>query len=972
MNAVPNQSVPRHLDAFEFVRSQRIANLDLTVQEFRHRITGAVHYHLDMPHQENVFMVAFRTMPQDSSGVAHILEHTTLCGSERYPVRDPFFLMIRRSLNTFMNAFTASDYTAYPFASENKQDFINLLDIYLDAVFFPLLDPLDFAQEGHRVEFSTPDDPNSDLVYKGIVYNEMKGDQSSAVSQLYEVVKAALFPTSTYHHNSGGDPDEIPNLSYEDLVSFHRSHYHPGNAIFMTFGDIPAVEHQQIFEQKALARFHDQGQRIEVGAEIPLTETVRTEQGYAVSGDTEKQTHVVMGWKLGPNTDLEALIKCNLLSDVLLDTSASPLRLALENTKLASAPSPLCGLEETNYEMSFFCGVEGAEREDADAIEAMILETLEKVAKEGVPVDRIEACLHQIELSHREIGGDGYPFGLQLMFSCLAATIHRSDPIGLLDLDPVLKSLRSEISDPDFIPGLVRTYLLDNPHQVRVTLYPDPDAATNKERATADKLANIQAELTPEQSQNIVQLSQQLEARQNREEPVDLLPKVGLADISPRRISPEGQVTTMPNGMRLTHFSTGTNGIVYEQQIARLPDFAPTLRPFLQVYGQVVTEIGSGHRDYLETQHLQHSVTGGLGCYSSIRGTIDDPNQLQGYHILSSRSLTKNISAMNQLLADTCFSPGFNERNRVRDLVNQLRIRREASIGNNGHGLAMTAAAAYFRPVPALNHQLNGLAGTAWLKALDQSLDRDAALDQMLDSLIGINQGLANAERQLLLISEDASDVVPSLMDCWPAIHNADAAQLAFVPADVPQHQAWVTATEVNHCAEVFPTVAENHEDSAALTVLAGILRNGFLHRAIREQGGAYGGGATHDGANGLFRFYSYRDPNLEKTFDAFAASIHWVLSNDIPFDLVEESILGIVSSIDAPGSPSGEARQAFHQTLFGRTNEHREQLRRRIINTQVDDIKRVAETYLCGESSRAVVTRNQGSLVSTYHIEEI
>jgi len=964
---------PLHHEAFSFIRAHHISNLNLTVQEFSHGRTGAIHYHLDMPHQENVFLVAFRTVPKDSTGVAHVLEHTTLCGSEKYPVRDPFFLMIRRSLNTFMNAFTASDYTAYPFASENKQDFNNLLDIYLDAVFFPTLDPMDFAQEGHRIEFAIPDDPDSDLIYKGVVYNEMKGDQSSAVSQLYETIKAELFPTSTYHHNSGGNPEQIIDLTYEGLTEFHKTHYHPGNAIFMTFGDIPAIDHQVNLEAKALGRFDSAGTHVEVLPEINLTETCRVEHPYAISeGEDSKESHVVMGWKLGPNTDLEALIKCNLLSDVLLDTSASPLRLVLENTPLAAAPSPLCGLEEANFEMSFFCGVEGAKRGDADAIEQLILDTLEDVAKNGVAEDRIEACLHQIELSHREIGGDGFPYGLQLMFSCLAATIHRSDPIALLDLDPVLSKLRTEISDPDFIPGLVRTYLLENTHRVRLTLYPDEDVIAQRESALSEKLANIKAKLSVEEIDSMVQRSAALEARQNREEPVHMLPKVGLSDISPRRLSLESAQITLPNGIALSHYSTGTNGLAYEQQIADLPDMSEELRQFLQIYSQIVTEVGSGNRDYLDTQHLQHSLTGGLGCYSSIRGAITDPDQLVGKFVLSSRSLMKNLDAMNGLLADTFFTPGLGERNRIRDLVNHLRIRREANIVNNGHGLAMTAAAAYFRPVPALNHELNGLAGTVWLKALDQELNDDEPLDALLDKLAELNGCLGSGSRQLLLITEGDLPNLSSFSDPWRNAGTTVNTVLTAPEIVVPRHQAWITTTDVNYCAEVFPTVPEAHRDSAALTVLAGVLRNGYLHRAIREQGGAYGGGATHDGANGLFRFYSYRDPNLDKTFESFHGSIDWVCNSDIHFDLVEEAILGIVSSIDAPGSPAGEARQAFHQTLFGRTPQHREAMRKRIIETTVDDIKRVAELYLTTESSRAVVTHNRSKLDGAFSVNQI
>ena len=241
--------------SFEFIRRQPVESLNIVLEEYRHRKTGAQHIHIAADNNENVFLVALRTVPKDSRGVAHILEHTALCGSEKYPVRDPFFMMIRRSLNTFMNAFTSSDWTAYPFASQNSKDFNNLLDVYLDAVFFARLDPLDFAQEGHRVEFEIADDSNSPLVYKGVVFNEMKGAMSSVPSQLWHTLCHHLFPTTTYHYNSGGEPKDIPDLSYQQLTSFYKSHYHPSNAIFMTYGDLPAQELQQQFEEKALHRF---------------------------------------------------------------------------------------------------------------------------------------------------------------------------------------------------------------------------------------------------------------------------------------------------------------------------------------------------------------------------------------------------------------------------------------------------------------------------------------------------------------------------------------------------------------------------------------------------------------------------------------------------------------------------------------------------------------------------------------------
>ena len=411
----PAQAKSRAHPAFNWIRSERIESLNVTVEEYQHVKTGAMHYHIDADNSENVFLVAFRTVPMDSTGVAHILEHTALCGSKKYPVRDPFFMMIRRSLNTFMNAFTSSDWTAYPFSSQNKKDFNNLLDVYLDAAFFSRLDELDFLQEGHRVEFREPDNPQSELEFKGVVYNEMKGAMSSPVSVLWQTLSEHLYPTTTYHYNSGGEPQDIPDLTYQQLKGFYRTHYHPTNAIFMTFGDIPAFEHQQQFEDKALRHFDRLDVNIHVDDERRFSSPAVVEDVYAfdaVEGTSQDhKTHHVLGWLLGHSTSLDEVMKSNLLSHVLLENSSSPLRKALETTSLGSAPSPLCGLEDSNYEMCFMCGIEGSEPDDAEAFEKLVIDVLQDVAENGVPQEHLEAVLHQLELSQREIGGEGYPYG---------------------------------------------------------------------------------------------------------------------------------------------------------------------------------------------------------------------------------------------------------------------------------------------------------------------------------------------------------------------------------------------------------------------------------------------------------------------------------------------------------------------------------------------------------------------------------
>ena len=946
---------------FEFIRVQPIESLGIEVAEYRHRVTGAIHYHIAAEHQENVFLVALRTVPKDSTGVAHILEHTALCGSERFPVRDPFFMMTRRSLNTFMNAFTSSDWTAYPFASQNRKDFANLLEVYLDAVFFSRLDPLDFAQEGHRLEFSQADDAASPLTFKGVVFNEMKGAMSSATSVLWQTVSKYLFPTTTYHFNSGGEPDCIPDLSYEELLAFYRTHYHPSNAVFMTFGDIPAAEHQERIEALALSRFQPLAESITVADEQRYHAPLRVEEAYALDEpESRAKTHLVMGWLLGHSINLEEQLEAHLLSRVLLDNSASPLRYALESSELGKSPSPLCGLEDSNREMSFLCGMEGTEPERADAIEALILRVLEEVAAQGVPLEQVEAVLHQLELSQREIGGDGYPYGMQLILAGLSTAVHRGDPIELLNLDPVLARLRQRIQDPGYIPSLVQRLLLDNTHRVRLCLRPDAGLGKRRDAAEVARLATIKAQLDDAQKQQIIDQAQALEARQQQLDDESILPRVGLEDVPETVRIPEGQRDELSCGTRV-FYGQGTNGIVYQEVLLEMPQLTEAELQLLPLYALCVTELGVGERDYQQTQNWQSAVSGGLNAFATVRGGIDDVQQVRGYFTLSAKALNRNLAPTAELLRDTLFEIRFDELSRIRELVAQQCARKQQSITGSGHALAMMAATSELCPTALLAHRQRGLAAIGYLKTLDASLDDPQALQAFADGLRQLHQKLMEAPRHFLCVAEAElqAGVDQVLTEVWPA-RSAPAAFQPFGldPISRAVQQVWSTSTQVNFCAKAYPTVAVEHPDSAALLVLGDFLRNGFLHRAVREKGGAYGGGAGQDSSSAAFRFYSYRDPRIEGTLADFDASVQWLLATAHPANKLEEAILGVVSSIDKPGSPAGEAKQAYHSALFGRTPAQRRAVRARILKVTLEDLQRVARTYLVDQpASVAVIT---------------
>ena len=951
--------------AFEFVRSQTIDALKISVEEYRHKVTGAQHIHMVADNQENVFLVALRTVPQDSTGVAHILEHTALCGSEKYPVRDPFFMMVRRSLNTFMNAFTSSDWTAYPFASQNQKDFNNLLDVYLDAVFFSRLDELDFAQEGHRIEFAETDNPDSDLVFKGVVFNEMKGAMSSVPSQLWHTLCKYLYPTTTYHFNSGGEPEDIPNLTYEQLKDFYRTHYHPGNAIFMTYGNIPASVHQEKFERQALSRFEKLEHIISVPDEKRYHAPIAVEEFYPVEDDDDiaNKNHIVLAWLLGKTTDLEESLEAQLLSNILLDNSASPLQQVLETTDLGQAPSPLCGMDDSSREMAFVCGLEGCALENADKVEELIFTTLTSVAEKGIPSSQIAAALHQLELQQREVGGDGYPYGLQLILTSLTSATHRGDPIALLDMDAALKNLHEKIQQPDYIPGLVKKWLLSNNHRVRLILKPDAELNTRVKNAETAKLTNIKAKLTAAEKQNIIARSHALQARQLQEDDETILPKVGLEDIPKHLHYTAGTHETL-NGYPLRCYSAGTNGLVYQQITFKMPALTNEQTKLLPFYCSFLTELALGEKNYLDVQRWQAEVVGGIRAFSSIRGTGDDVQKIDAYITLSAKALNRNQLAMSQLMQATLKEVRFDEHERLRELIAQKRARSEQSVTGHGHSLAMTLASAGMSPAAKLAHQLGGLTGIAELKSIDNQLDDKNNLIGFAQALAGIHQLMMNAPLQFLIVGEEEHlDIYrASLASLWLAKAPTDNfASFATPQVNEQIKQAWLTNTQVNFCAKAYPTVPADHPDAAPLTVLGGFLRNGYLHRAIREQGGAYGGGASQDNTIAAFRFYSYRDPRLTETLNDFDTCLQWLQETKHSHQALEEAILGVIGSIDKPGSPAGEAKTTYQAELFGRTREKREAFRNRIVRVTIEDLLRVANQYLVADKASVGIVSHTG-----------
>ena len=934
---------------FNLEDQKYIKLLDLNAQIYTESKFNCKHIHLDSKSDEKVFMVAFRTIPEDSTGVAHILEHTALCGSKKYPVRDPFFMMIRRSLNTFMNAFTSSDWTAYPFATQNDKDFNNLLSVYLDSSFFPNLDELDFLQEGHRLEFSESNNLDSDLEIKGVVFNEMKGAMSSISSQLWHGLSRHLYNSTTYKHNSGGDPENIIDLTHDYLVDFHKKHYHPSNATFFTFGNVNPTEIQDFINKNVLENFEPSDEIIGVKNEDRISEPKTITEYYNPMPEDEENHHVVLSWLLGESHNPVELLESYLVSNILLDNSASPLRKTLENTKLGKSLSPLTGLEADHKELVFAAGLEGVGSNKQIDVEKLILDCLKDVVSKGISEELVQSSLHQLEIKQREITGSGMPYGLQIMLSCLPACIHNDDPLKVLDLDSSFDVIKENLKKERYIEKLIEDKIINNQHRINYCLAPDINFNSKKEKKIQEKISEKSKNLSANDKKRIIELAKNLKARQEKSDNPEILPKVTKEDIPKSREYAKSQ--SFEDDNKNFYYKVGTNGITYHSIILPCDPLTQDEFKIASLFTNTLTDVGIGDKSYEDIQKIQSAVTGGISASFTLI-----PNENQSAHSLglkiTSKSLEENENKMQDLMIDTAKNSNFSDKNRIKDMLNFISSDNEKSLIQNGHVLSMSNAAAQINNISSTNDFASGLNFITNTNSLSKNIEKDSNLDQYIEILNSIKNKIC----PIPSYSFTASSLNLDQSQINFSFDNQDNGFNVQNYFDIQQESiGWITGAQVTYCAEAFPTVDFFHDDAPVLSVLGAVLRNGYLHSAIREKGGAYGSGAMQDSNNRVFKFFSYRDPRCSETFEEFKKSREWSLKN-ISQEQLDEGILGIISSIDKPLSPFGEAMSDFSMNLDKKDLEARLRIRSLVKNCTLDDLINVSQKYLFNESKRSII----------------
>jgi presequence protease len=964
---------------YRLQRVEPLKEIAAIFYELEHLPTGARHVHIGNSDSENTFSVAFKTVPSDSTGVAHILEHTVLCGSAKYPVRDPFFSMLKRSLSTFMNAFTSSDWTMYPFSTQNRKDFYNLMDVYLDAAFFPKLERHSFLQEGHRLEIEiNPESSESGqfrLVSKGVVYNEMKGAMSSPDQVMIRSILKALYPSTTYRFNSGGDPAEIPSLSYEQLLEFHRRHYHPSNAFFYTYGNLPLTDHLTVITEKVLKQF----EQIDPQTSVPLQPRWQSPQSLSYSypfsqnEDPSKKSQVCVAWLTADVRDAFEVLTLTLLEQILLGNSASPLRKALIDSGLGSALCDGSGYDAENRDTLFVSGLKDVDPAAAEKIEAIVFDVLRDLAENGIDQALIDSAIHQIEFHRKEITNSPYPYGIKLLLTFGASWFHGGDPVHILNFDADLSRLRHELAKGAFLEHQIKKYFLDNPHRVLLRLIPDQALEQKQTLDQQAKLDRIKNGLTAADIEKIQRDAGVLQQLQETEQDVACLPTLQREDIPPS--VPMVKESEADIDLRATIYLQATSGIFYFAAAAGAGALPNRLLPLTPFFCHAFSKMGTLLRDYVAMARRIDAHTGGIGLATHARVRFDDTGDCLPFISFSGKCLRRNLSPMFDIIQELLHQYDFENLTRLKSLLLEYRAGLESMVVHNGHRLAISLAARNFSATRNLNELWGGVHQLQAVKQLTENLD-DETLRRLSQDLAAIGQTIFNqANFQMALIGEepaqpDARSSAASIAAGFKRGNGQGFVAPEICVNDAPIREGWSTSSAVSFVALAFQTVRLEHADAAALAVISKILRSMYLHREIREKGGAYGGFASYNPEDGMFSFASYRDPHIVSTLNAFENAAAFVRSGNYRDEDVNEAILQVCSEIDKPDPPGPAAKKAFYRKVISLSDEMRGLFKSRLLSLTRRQVLQAAERYFfeAGTPRAVAVISGEEKLKSANH----
>lgn len=940
--------------AFELVRDESIAEINSQAQLFRHKKTGAEVLSLVNDDENKVFGVTLKTPPDDSTGIAHILEHSVLCGSRKYPVKKPFVELLKGSMHTFLNAMTFPDKTAYPVASANLKDFYNLVDVYLDAVFFPLLTEDTFAQEGWHYELENLDAP---LVYKGVVFNEMKGVFSSPDSVMHDQTQRALYPDTIYGLSSGGDPRDIPALTYEQFKRFHTKFYHPSNARVVFSGDDAPEKRLEILDE-----VFSQFEAAPVDADIalqPRWNAPRQVSGtYAGTVDAEKRRDgmVSVNWMIDPPSGREETLSHGLLSYLLAGNSAAPLRKKL--TESGIGESMLGGGISTwlRQPMAGF-GLKGIDPSDAEKVEKLVLDTLAELAETGFSEEQREAALNTFEFHLREQNTGGQPRGMSYMFTALGSWLHGGDPLEPLTFETALAALKEKSGQGHFEKEIRRLFL-DNTHRITSRIEADSELGAREKKVEEDKLAAVRAGMDEEALKATIAQTNKLKALQESvDKPEDLakIPTLTLGDL-------ERSIRTLPTdeshlfGARLMHHDLPTLGILYLDLGFDLKVLEPALLPYLPLFGRALLQTGTSKEDFVSLTQRIGRTTGGISQHRSLATRLDN-DETAAWFFLSGKSVPAKFGEMLDIMGEVLLDARLDNKERIRQMALEEKAGFEARMIPAGNSIVDTRLKAGLTEASWAAEQLGGVSYLNFLRDLVKRIDSDWAGVEA--TFRRIRDRLFNRKGMVVNLTADAglfAETRGALEDFVKGLPQRDAVAHDWGFAAEPKSEGLVIPAQVNYVGKGANLKALGYEASAASAVVLRFLNTTYLWDKVRVQGGAYGGSSRFDLSSGNFSFLSYRDPNLLKTLDVYDGAAKALRAGIGETDLTR-SIIGVIGDADRPEFVDSKGYSAMWRILTGTTDAIRQQRRDEILGASQKDFSALADALdVLAEKGHVVV----------------
>lgn len=933
------------LAEYEILDEHRVEDVQSDGFILRHKKSGARIAILSNNDDNKVFYIGFRTPPEDETGVPHIIEHTTLCGSKKFPVKDPFIELAKGSLNTFLNAMTYPDKTVYPVASCNDQDFKNLMDVYLDAVFNPNITKYEeiFKQEGWHYELTGKDD---ELKINGVVYNEMKGAYSSPDEVLSSQIYRSLFPDNTYSKDSGGNPEYIPKLTYEAYLDFYHKYYHPSNSYIYLYGDMDVVERLEWLDKEYLSLYDYKKVNSEINKQPAFDEIKNVEAEYSITMDDsqENKTYLSYNRVVGDSLDEMLYQAFDVLDYALVSSPGAPVKQALID---AGIGDDVYGSYDAGILQPVFSFVaKNANASQADEFESIIENTLKEVVKTGINKEALLAGINSSEFKFREADFGQFPKGLLFGLNCLDSWLFDDmKPFIHLECLGTFAKLRKAV-DTDYFEKLIQEYLLDNTHGSSVTVKPKRGLGNEREEALAKELSDYKASLSDEEIDKLIEETEHLKKYQEEpssDEDLRKLPMLTRADMK-KEAMPFSNIEDTLSDVKVVRHDIESNGIDYISFLFDAGDFAQSELGYLGFFTNALGLVSTENYSYTDLANATNIYTGGISTGTASHPDIKDRNNFVFKFEVKLKVLEKNLDKALELMEQMLLTSDFTDTKRLGEIVAQIKARLQANLSSSGHLVAAMRSMSSFSRYALYQDELKGIAFYRSICRIEKELFESP--ESVSDKLAAIAKKLFARNRMLISFTGNSEAYGNAKLSLEKVIAGFDKMSAVGNQAEVhfnTAKEAFIDASQIQYVAKTGDFICEGYEYTGALRLLRIILSYDYLWINVRVKGGAYGCMNTFL-RSGESYFVSYRDPNLSDTLDVYDRIPEYIKSFSPDERDMTKYIIGTFSALDTPMNPEAKGSRSLSAYLEGITYEQIQKERNEILNAQPEDIRRLAD----------------------------